>query len=85
MVQGEAAAFGDMGPRGRGTGHGVGREGHRPRVRLRLVEQVMEWARGLAHGRWRGVCLVWYGMVWYDGEPKPKGADLLRAEPVRSS
>lgn len=57
VVQGEAAAFGEMGPRGRGTGHGLGRQGHRPRVELRLVEQVVLWARGLAHGVWRGVRL----------------------------
>lgn len=27
----------------------------------------------------------YHGMVWYDGKPKPKGADLLRAELAQSS
>lgn len=53
---------------------GTGREGKlavQPRAELRLVEQVIVWARGLLYGGWRGCVWMWmvtlvsyHNMVW---------------------
>lgn len=84
-MQGEAATIGEMGPRGRGTGHGEGRE-------ARSSAKSRTQAGRAGHNVGKRTALWWVEEVCLDvdgdaGVIPQHGmvADLLRAELAQSS